>query len=358
MPDLRSLPFGRPRRTGMSNAGWRYDNYPDLKSLDAGACIVLAALEGPGVITCFHITQHIAVFDGVEEYLSTGASRITVSEEEVQRATSRGLILEIYYNGSSLPAVHSPLADFFADGCQGKSSCYSTPFVEKLPRSYNSYIPMPFEESIRITLRNETAYNCLSYSFIEFERLPEWHSNLLYFHSIWQMKRFKLTPDTIFPLIHIAGKGHLFGAHYSISTSDPIFKDFFFIMEGNVEHRIDGEELPSIDYLGTEDSFGFSWGFRQVYCGMRSGINYLQTSQLPIELSIFRFRDQNAITFNHSLDIRINWQHEFSLGKTSYQNYPRGLVWQSVQAGGGWLEYASTHYFYLEGDGSAPSQVG
>jgi hypothetical protein len=348
MADLSFLPLKRQRQSGMSNAGWRYDAYPELKSLDAGACIELAALEGPGIITCFHITQHHAVIDGLQLYLATGNGETAISGEEVYKATARGLILEIYYNGNRQPAVRCPLADFFADGCQGKCVSYSTPFVEKMPRSYNSYIPMPFEQSIRVTLRNETAYNCLSYSFIEYERLPEWNRDLLYFHCAWQQKRITLTPDTVFPLIHIPGRGHLFGAQYSISTAEPVFKDFFFIMEGNVEHRIDGEDRPSLDYLGTEDSFGFSWGFQQICCGLRSGINYLQTSTQPIELSIYRFRDHNPINFNSSLDIRINWQHEFTYGKTSYQNYPRSLVWQAVEKKGAGVEYATTHYYYLE----------
>jgi hypothetical protein len=348
MLDLYALPYRRPGRSGMSNAGWGYDNYPELKPLDAGVCIELAALPGPGIVTCFHITQHIAVFDGVVEYVQTGVNRETVPETVVQQATARGLILEIYYNGSPDPAVRCPLADFFADGCGGKAACYSTPFVEKLPRSYNCYLLMPFEQSIRITLRNETPYNCLSYSFIEYQRLPEWDSALRYFHCAWQQQRFQLTPDTVLPLLHIPGRGHYVGCQYSISTLEPVFKDFFFIMEGNVEHRLDGEETPSIDYLGTEDSFGFSWGFSQVYCGLHSGINYLQAAEFPIELSIYRFRDQNPISFDSSLDIRINWQHEFTLGKTSYLNYPRGLVWEANRRLGAWVTYATTHYWYQE----------
>ena len=349
MADLSSLPLKKPSRSGLSNAGWRYDNYPELKSLDAGATIELARLDGPGRITCFHITQHIAVADGLEEYFDSGKAQTATKEGEVQRATSRGLILEIFYNGNCAPSVHCPLADFFADGCEGQAICYSTPFVEKLPRSYNSYLPLPFEAGILVTLHNTTPYNLLSYSFIEYEKLAAWEVGLQYLHVAWQKERFQLTPDTIFPVIQIQGPGHYIGNQYSITTDEPVFKDFFFIMEGNCEHRIDGEEKPSLDYLGTEDSFGFSWGFQKVFCGLHSGINYLQTRRFPIELSIYRFRQHNPIIFDRSLDIRINWQNEFTMGKTRFQNYPRGLVWDAIKRGGGWVEYATTHYWYGNG---------
>ena len=348
MTGLESLPLKRSTQSGMSNAGWCYDNYPELEPLNAGATIELANIEGPGQVTCFHITQHIALTSGQDAFFESGKSPYIASEQEVQQATSRGLILEVYYNHNQEPAVKCPLADFFADGCGGKSTNYSTPFVEKLPRSYNSYLPMPFENHIRITLQNNTPFNCASYSFVEYEIFPHWGENMRYLHCVWRNNSFQLTPDTIFDVIHIEGPGHYVGTQYSITSSEPVFKNFFFIMEGNCEHRIDGEQNPSIDYLGTEDSFGFSWGYQRIFCGLHSGINYLQTDQLPMELSIYRFRDQNPIVFNRSLDIRINWQNEFTQGKTSYQNYPRNLIWEAVKKGGGWVNYATTHYWYQD----------
>jgi hypothetical protein len=347
MTGLSSLPLYRPQRSGLSNAGWDRDNYPELKPLDAGVTIDLADLAGPGVVTCFHILHHLAISDGNLEFLETGQTTEKISEsDELLRAVARGLVLEVFYNDSALPAVRCPLSDFFADGCEGKSVNYSTPFMEKLPRSYNGYLPMPFEQHIRVTLRNETSFNLSSYSSIEYERLPEWDPALLYLHCDWQAHHFQLTPDTILPLLHIDGRGHLVGSQFSITTAEPVFKEFFFIMEGNVEHRIDGEEKPSIDYLGTEDSFGFSWGFRETCCGLRSGINYLQTAEFPNELSIYRFRDQNPISFERSLDVRINWQHEFTLGKRNYNTFLRRRVWEASQKGGAWVDYATTYYWY------------
>ena len=334
--------------TGMQNAGWCYDNYPELLPLDAGTTIELANFEGPGVINCFHITQHLMRYSDHKYFMRT-AKAPRVDEQgsnELQKLTSRGLILEIYYNNQKNPAVRCPLADFFADGCGGSAKYFSTPFVEKLPKSYNCYIPMPFKENIRIILRNETSYNCLSYSFVEYEKLPSWDEELMYFHCTWKQEKFQLNPETVKPIISIDGQGHYIGSHYSIVTNEPIFKDFFFVVEGNCEYRIDDETQPSIDYLGTEDSFGFSWGFQDTFCGLRSGINYLQTKKLPFQLSIYRFRDQNPIIFHRSLNLQINWKHEFTDGKRNYQTAPRKKIWQAINNGGGWVEYSTTHYWY------------
>lgn len=316
------------RRGGMQNAGWCYDNYPELSPLDAGARIELASFEGPGTITCIHITQHL------------------VHSERLHWASSRGLILEVFYNGQTTPAVRCPLADFFADGCNGQAKYFSTPFVEKLPESYNCYIPMPFEQSVRITLHNETPYDCGCYAFVEYQQLPHWDENLMYFHCTWQRDKFQLTPTTVRPMVHIEGDGHYIGKHYSIATNERLFREFYFVQEGNCETRLDGEKSPSYDYLGTEDSFGFSWGFRKEFCGLHSGINYLQLEKLPFQLSIYRFRDQNPIIFKRSFDLQINWQHEGTSGKRHYDSEDRMRIQRVAEKDGCWIDYATTHHWY------------
>ncbi len=39
-------------QTGFANAGWKYDRYPDLPSLDANKAMLVADLKGPGIIRC------------------------------------------------------------------------------------------------------------------------------------------------------------------------------------------------------------------------------------------------------------------------------------------------------------------
>lgn len=97
--------------TGMQNAGWRYDNYPELRQVDAGATIELAGFLGPGVVTCFHITQHLLQMKNTAGLPEDEAREISDTErrsmeslmKENQRITSRGLIVEIFINVLLVP---------------------------------------------------------------------------------------------------------------------------------------------------------------------------------------------------------------------------------------------------------------
>jgi len=317
------------RNFGSCNGGWAYDAYPELETLDAGRSITIATIEGPGVITNIHSTQHF-IRDN------------ELSEDERKALSARGVILEIYYNGIPTPAVQVPLGDFFGDGCGGRARHFSTPFVEKAPESYNCFIPMPFEQSARVVLRNETAYNLSNYSFVEFERMPSWEDGLGYFHATWKHGAFQLHSKTDQHFLHIDGCGHLIGRTWSVCTDEPFFKDFHFVMEGNNEIRLDGEEEPRADYLGTEDSFGFSWGYRQPFIGVYNGINFVQ-HETPSLLNIYRFRGTNVVRFAKSFDLRIDWSNEW----TAHERFQQEIAGLHSK-GRGWIDYATTYYWYQQ----------
>ena len=315
------------RNFGSCNGGWAYDAYPELETLDAGRCITIAEIKGPAVITNIHSTQHFIRDNGL-------------SEDERKALSARGVMLEIYYNDIATPAVRVPLGDFFGDGCGGRARHFSTPFVEKAPESYNCFIPMPFEKSARVMLRNTTEYNLSNYSFVEFEQLPVWEDERGYFHATWKRFAFQLHGQTDQHFCHIDGCGHLIGRAWSVCTDEPFFKGFHFVMEGNNEIRLDGEENPRADYLGTEDSFGFSWGFREPFIGIHNGMNFVQPES-PSMLSIYRFRSANVIRFSKSFDLRIDWSNEW----TQNEEFQRKIA-ELHAKGGGWIDYATTYYWY------------
>lgn len=331
----------RGHRSGMRNSGWAYDAYPELETLGAGKTMTAAYIEGPAVITCIHMTQHFVY-----------VPKDDPDPQAWKALGARGIVIEIFFDGEESPAVSAPLGDFFADGCGGRAGYFSTPFVEKVPEAYNCYIPMPFLKSARVTLRNETDKNLNNYTFVEYETLNALPEDTGYFHAAWKRMAFQLNHDTDRPFFHIDGCGHLIGRAFSICTAEPYFKDFHFIMEGNNEFRVDGEAEPSIDYLGTEDSFGFSWGFRNTVCGPYCGINHLDNGT-PNRLSIYRFLDQNAIRFSKSLDLRIDWSHEFRTWTPENHTKFMAAITQANEAGGAAVDYAMTFYWYQDTPGGA-----
>lgn len=320
-------------RDRMSNGGWKYDAYPNLESLDAGKTITIANIQGPAQINTIHITAQM----------------------HDNEAVARSVVLEISFDGVQPPAVSVPLGDFFADGT-GRAAYFSTPFVEKTPDAYNCYIPMPFKKSARVTLRNDSAQNIVNYSYVEWQTLPEWDGSLGYFHASWQRLSFQLTPDTIETMFTLKGPGHLIGEYWNINTDEPEFAGMNFVMEGNQEFRIDRELKPSINYLGSEDSFNFSWGWHHLFDGYKAGINYLSFSfahgKVTFEdkgnkqsrVSTYRFRDRDAIHFDRELKLTTNWTHEFRHSPAGRAALDK--IRERNQHGAGWVDYAITPYWY------------
>lgn len=300
--------------TRFANSGWKYDRYQELPSLDARASMVVADLQGPGIIRHIHTTRH-----------------------HPPDLMARGIVLEIYFDDAETPAVSCPLADFFGDGCNGKSMYFSTPLIECAPWSYNCYIPMPFAKRAKVLMRNDTDKDAMNYSYVEWEQLDQWDERLGYFHATWRRSLFQLSKDTEIEFFRVQGTGHVLGRQFSVATDEQYFANFNLVMEGNNEIDIDGRER-ALDYLGTEDSFTFSWGFQAPFAGLRAGMPHITTGS-PSRLSIYRFHDHQPIRFDRELSWSINWREE------------RGFVahpaWtERVSEGGCWVQYDTVFYWY------------
>ena len=304
--------------TGFSNGGWAADRYRDMKTLDAHKSIVIADLKGPGVIKHIHTTRQY------RPDLST-----------------RGVVLLIYFDGAEQPAVQSPLGDFFGNGGNGKAMDFSGPLIECAPGSYNAYFPMPFRAGARVVLRNDTDIPLDNYSYVEWEPLERWDPRLGYFHASYRRTAFQLSDETRETFFQAAGAGHLLGRQFTVATDEPVFRSFHFVMEGNNEVDIDGRERR-LDYLGSEDSFTFSWGFQSVFTGFHAGMPLVETGDLN-RLSIFRFHDHMPIRFERELKWSIDWTHEF-------WQHPEWLkpIRKRRQEGGCWVDYATVFYWYQD----------
>lgn len=322
-PDVAGMArIRRNLKTGFANGGWRYDRYQELKSLDAGTEIVVADLKGPGVIRHIHTTRH-----------------------HPEELFTRGIVLQIWFDDAKEPAVECPLGDFFGDGCNGKSNDFSSLLIECAPWSYNCYFPMPFRARARVILRNDTNKNAMDYSYVEWETLPEWDETLGYFHATYARRCFQLTQKSNVTFFETRGAGHLVGRQFSVVTDEPLFKAFHYVMEGNNEVDVDGSERR-LDYLGTEDSFTFSWGFQRTFAGLHAGMPFVEIKGKPpvSQLSIYRFHDHMPIRFERSLRWSINWMHELGFSKNpQYQ--------EAANRGGCWVDYATVFYWYADRPG-------
>jgi hypothetical protein len=298
------------------SAFWNVDlQYRDQPRLNRHSRVKIADLKGPGVITFFHMTGIHAL---------------------AKRGLLRAAVLEIYFDGAPEPAVLCPLPDFFGDGCNGKSESFASRFVEKVPWAWNAYFPMPFRKSAQVIIRNDSDFDTMSYAFLEWRALPEARPDLGYFHATYRRKAFRLTNDTREEFWRARGRGHFLGRQLSIASDDARFSGFSFIMEGNNEVDVDGRRR-AFDYLGSEDSFTFSWGFNKIYASPRVGMTHLVMDGSRSRLSIYRFHQHMPIRFDREISWTIDWRSEDpGFGKQS-----------------GWVDYASVFYWYGDDPGHA-----
>ncbi|HEY6979045.1 MAG TPA: glycoside hydrolase family 172 protein [Chitinophagaceae bacterium] len=191
----------------------------------------------------------------------------TVNDRSVEML--RSLRLQMFWDGSSKPAVDVPLGDFFGVGL-GKTVAYqSALFSNPEGRSFNFYIPMPFKKAAKVVLINESKKDIFLFYDIDFVQWQQPPENMLYFHAYWHReitapleKDFELLPL-------VKGRGRYLGVNVGVNT-DSAYPNTWY-GEGEVKMFIDGDsKYPTINGTGAEDYIGTGWGegsFTHMYQG-------------------------------------------------------------------------------------------
>ncbi len=113
----------------------------DNRWVKPGDTLTLADIKGHGVIRHIWLT-----FPGSEPSWISKQGCADPSE----------LVLRMYWDDAALPAVESPLGDFFAAGFGKRAEVNSTPVVVQGGDAYNCYWAMPFHKSAKITITNQS----------------------------------------------------------------------------------------------------------------------------------------------------------------------------------------------------------
>jgi hypothetical protein len=248
--------------------------------------IVLDA-QGPGIVTHMWFT-----FLGPEPH--PWATRGSATHQE--------MLIRIYYDGLEEPGVEVPFGDFFAN-CFGKrSEVISLPVIVEDADSYNCYWPMPFKESIRIEVVNQSKDKHISLLYynidwIKKNRLPD---DTPYFYARYRQE-YPAETGKDYLILETEGKGHYVGTVLAVRTRSPSW-----FGEGDEKIYIDGEEEPSIWGTGTEDYFLSAWG---LYSGVNTpyfGTVYFdQGGIVGGHTSAFRWHIADPIVFNEKIKVTI-----------------------------------------------------
>src|SRR5687767_1956533 len=98
----------------------------------------------------------------------------------------RRLVLRIYWDGEETPSVETPLGDFFCSGWCQRCNVSSLPIAVNPAGGFNSYWPMPFRKSARITLENLSDDPINGYYYQITYALDAVPDDAAYFHAQWR----------------------------------------------------------------------------------------------------------------------------------------------------------------------------
>lgn len=258
-------------------------NNPDLNSNDdsfrpiPGETVVLADLEGPGVVT--HLWMTIAQ----NEY---GWPRL--------------LRLRIYYDGSETPSVDAPIGDFFAVGNGNEGEVESLMVRNSSSgRARNCYWPMPFRKSCKITVTNEGRRRVsMLYYHVDWRKVDRLPVNTPYFHA-WYRQALPAPPDgSFYELLNVKGNGHYVGTVMSVVQAEA-----GWFGEGDDLFSVDGR-APEIMGTGTEDYFNDAWGLH-VNDGPHYGVTVAEGTGLGSRMTAYRWHLADPVPFKKSLKVEM-----------------------------------------------------
>ncbi|HKA36110.1 MAG TPA: DUF2961 domain-containing protein [Thermoanaerobaculia bacterium] len=259
-------------------------NNPDPASNDdskrpiPGETITLADLEGPGIVT------HIWLTIAANEY---GWPRL--------------LRLRVYYDGSPEPSVDAPVGDFFGVGHGFERSVKSLMVRDSSEgRARNSYWPMPFRKSCRITITNEGQRRVSNvYYHVDWEQLKELPANTAYFHARYRQALPAPADGKPYVFLDVKGRGFYAGTVLSVVQAEA-----GWFGEGDEHFFVDGEKTASIEGTGSEDYFNDAWGLH-VKDGPYTGVPVAEGTGLGSRMTAYRWHLTDPVPFTKSLYFEI-----------------------------------------------------
>lgn len=258
-------------RTSSGNS-FVYSN-DDSKRIMPGETLEIANLSGPGMVT------HIWV---------------TVAQNEF--AWPRLLRFRVYYDGFKTPSVDAPLGDFFAVGHGAERDVNSMMVRDSsFGRARNSYWPMPFRKSCRITVTNEgTRFVPFFYYHVDYRQYRTLSDDIGYFHAYYRQER-PARSGRNYAFLDTKATGHYVGTVMSV-----VLTQISWFGEGDDLFYIDGAKQPQIYGTGTEDYFNDAWDLRDA-SALWTGTPIAEGELPGSRLSAYRWHVPDPIAFKTSI---------------------------------------------------------
>lgn len=215
------------------------------------------------------------------------------------REIQRKLIVRCYWDGETLPSVEVPVSDFFGMGFGEWKDFVSLP-LNMTSGGYNTYWPMPFHRSARITVQNTSDVPVSAFYYnIDIRTYAALPDSALYFHAQYRQTRTRTgVPVT---LLDATGRGHYVGTLLAMQPERGRTLNF---LEGDERVFIDDAPKPVVVGTGTEDYFSSGWYFdRGEYSAPYHGVPIKDTEHGRI--SAYRWHIEDPIPFTRHLLFQI-----------------------------------------------------
>jgi hypothetical protein len=272
--DLQDLPRIKAFSAGRVSSGNRYaGSNDDSKRIMPGETFVMADLTGPGVV-----------------------SHIWLTAADNEFAWQRLVRLRVYYDGRKTPSIDVPLGDFFGVG-HGYDRNLDSMMVRdsSFGRARNSYWPMPFRRSCRITVTDEGRRPVtMFYYHVDWQRHPSLPADAAYLHAYYRQER-PAARGRNYEFVNIKGTGHYVGTVLNVIQSQ-----VGWFGEGDDLFFVDGAGHPQILGTGTEDYVNEAWGLR-VSGGLWSGTPVAEGELVGARLTGYRWHIPDPVPFTKSL---------------------------------------------------------
>lgn len=261
---------------GAKNNGAKGHACDEIK---AGQSVILLDMEGPGLINRMWFT----IVDRSPEML-------------------RSLKIEIFWDGSSKPAVSAPFGDFFGIGLGKKTAFENELFADPEGRSFNCFIQMPFRKSAKLIVTNESSKDLTMLFYdINLLKLDQWNDDNLYFHCYWHRDTATTLGKDYQILPKVSGKGRFLGSNIGVNAN-PQYNDFWW-GEGEVKMYLDNDtDLPTLVGSGTEDYIGTAWG-QGKFCTRYTGCLFAGGEKN--QWAFFRYHIPDPVFFKTDIKVTI-----------------------------------------------------
>ena len=219
-------------------------------------------------------------------------------------------ILRFYWDDETEPSIEVPVGDFFGMGWGQYTALNSLPVTVNPGSAFNTFWPMPFKKSCRITMENIGDEEMYLYYQIDYA-LTEVPGDAAYLHA--QFRRSNPTTGAIHTLVDgIRGKGHYVGTYLAWQVNNRGWWG-----EGEIKFYMDGDkDFPTIAGTGTEDYFLGSYNFENkrtkqyesystAFAGLHQIIRPDGLYESQQRFGMYRWHIQDPIRFNKALRVTI-----------------------------------------------------